>query len=101
MSVSLLCFSYFSCFNDRLFSSHNFLVKLLSQNNTPHFEYLRVFDCTTHVKTAKPYIKKLDDRSQKMVYFGVEDGTKAHKLYDLQHKKIHVSRDVVFEEERK
>lgn len=25
---------------------------------------------------------KLDDRSQKMVYFSIKDGTKAHKLYD-------------------
>ena len=36
-----------------------------------------------------------------MVYFGVEDGTKAHMLHDPQHEKIHVSRDVVFEEEKK
>ena len=68
---------------------------------TPHFEHLRVFNCTTHVKTTKPYIKKLDDRSQKMVCFGVEDGTKAHRLYDPQHEKIYVSRDIIFEEEKK
>ena len=36
-----------------------------------------------------------------MVYFGVEDETKAHRLYDPQHEKIYVSRDVVFEEEKK
>ena len=39
-----------------------------------------------------------------MVYFGVEDGTKAHRLYDPQHEKIqkiHASRDVAFEEEKK
>ena len=36
-----------------------------------------------------------------MVYFGVEDGTKPHRIYDLQHEKIHGSRDVVFEEEKK
>ena len=68
---------------------------------TPHFEYLRIFSCTTHVKTAKPYIKNFDDKSQKMVYFGIEDKTKAHRLYDPQHEKIHLSRNVVFEEEKK
>ena len=26
--------------------------------------------------------KKLDDRSQKVVYFGVEEGSKAQRLYD-------------------
>ena len=69
--------------------------------NIPHFDYLRVFGCITHVKMEKPYIKKLDDISQKMMYFGVEDGTKAYRLYDPRHKKIHVSRDVVFKEEKK
>ena len=64
-------------------------------DEAPHFEYLRVFDCTTHVKTAKLYIKKLDDRSQNM-YFGIEDETKAQKLYNPKHEKIHVIRDVVF-----
>ena len=32
-----------------------------------------------------------------MVYFGIEDGSKVHKLYD----KIHICRDVVFKEEKK
>ena len=36
-----------------------------------------------------------------MVYYGVEDGTKAHMLYDLQPEKIHVSKDVIFKEEKK
>ena len=54
-------------------------------DKTPHFEYLRFFGCSTYVKTAKPYITRLDNRSQKMVYFGVKDGTKAHRLYDPQH----------------
>ena len=37
---------------------------------------------------AKPYIKKLDDISQKIVYFGIEDETKAHKLYDMHMRKF-------------
>ena len=36
-----------------------------------------------------------------MTYFGVKDGTKAHMLYDLQHDKIRVSRDVVSIENKK
>lgn len=34
-----------------------------------------------------------------MVYFGVEDGSKAHRLYNPQTRKMVVSRDVIFEEE--
>ena len=44
------------------------------------------------------YLKKLDDISQLMVYLGVEDGSKAHRLFDPQRGVIHVSRDVIFEE---
>jgi len=33
-----------------------------------------------------------------MMYLGVEEGSKAHRLYDAQNNKISVSRDVVFEE---
>lgn len=45
-----------------------------------------------------PHLKKLDDRSHQMVYLGVEEGRKAHRLYDPKHNRIVVSRDVVFEE---
>ena len=64
----------------------------------PHLGHLRVFGCMAHVKPAVPHIKKLDDRSSPMVYFGVEEGSKAHKMYDPRNKKIVVSRDVIFEE---
>lgn len=62
----------------------------------PHLGHLRVFGCTAHVKVTKSHLKKLDDRSQAMVYFGVEEGCKAHRLFDPQRGKLHVSRDVVF-----
>ena len=32
-------------------------------DKTPHFEYLRVIGCTSHVKTANLYIKNIDDKS--------------------------------------
>jgi hypothetical protein len=51
-----------------------------------------------HVKPAVPHIEKLDDRSSPMVYFGVEEGSKAQRMYDPKKKKIVVSRDVIFEE---
>jgi hypothetical protein len=57
-----------------------------------------VFGCRANVRPAVPYLKKLDDRSVAMVYFGVKEGSKAHRLFDPQTKKIVVSRDVIFEE---
>jgi hypothetical protein len=59
---------------------------------------MRVFGCIANVRPAVPHLKKLDDRSVGMVYFGVEEGSKAHRLYNPQTKKIVVSRDVIFEE---
>jgi hypothetical protein len=63
----------------------------------PHLGHLKVFGCNANVRPAKPSLKKLDDRSRKMMYLGVEEGYKAHRLYDAQHNRIVVSRDVVFE----
>ncbi|GKD12058.1 zinc finger, CCHC-type containing protein [Tanacetum coccineum] len=45
-----------------------------------------------------PHLKKLDDRSIPMIYLGVEEGSKACRLYDPIAKKKHVSRDVKFME---
>ena len=57
-----------------------------------------MFGCIAHVKSPTPHLKKLEDRSQRTVYLGVEDGCKAHMLFDPRRGKIDVSRDVVFEE---
>lgn len=67
----------------------------------PCLDQLRVFDCTAYVKVLLAHTKKLDDRSKKMVYLGVEEGSKAHCLFDPEGNGICVSRDVVFDENRK
>ncbi|KAL9258168.1 Retrovirus-related Pol polyprotein from transposon TNT 1-94-like protein [Drosera capensis] len=56
----------------------------------PHLEHVRVFGCTAYAKVTVPHPKKLDDRSQPMVYLGVEERCKAHRLYNPQHKKLHI-----------
>ncbi|PWA38442.1 gag-pol polyprotein [Artemisia annua] len=67
-------------------------------NRKPNLENLRIFGCTTYAKITIPHLKKLDDRSIPMVYLGVEEGSKACRLYDPVGKKKHVSRDVKFME---
>ncbi|KAG6536775.1 hypothetical protein ZIOFF_001844 [Zingiber officinale] len=64
----------------------------------PHLSHLRVFGCVAYVKNTIPHLKKLDDRSSPMVYLGVEEGCKAHRLFDPRHGKLQVSRDVMFRE---
>ncbi|KAG6492381.1 hypothetical protein ZIOFF_047344 [Zingiber officinale] len=64
----------------------------------PHLTHLRVFGCVAYVKKTVPHLKKLDDRSSLMVYLGVEEGCKAHRLFDPRHGKLQLSRDVMFRE---
>jgi len=64
----------------------------------PQLGYMRVFGCKAHVKTAKLHLKKLEDRSVLMVYLGVEEGSKAHRLYDPQTRRIVASKAMVLEE---
>jgi hypothetical protein len=44
--------------------------------------------------------KKLDDRSVRCMLLGISEESKAYKLYDPDKKKIIVSRDVVFDEDK-
>ena len=60
--------------------------------------FLRMFGCVGHVKTTKPGLTKLEDRSTKVVFLGYKEGSKAYRLYDPVGGKVLVSRDVVFDE---
>lgn len=64
----------------------------------PRLNHIRVFGCLAHVKVQSNGLGKLDDRSVNMVYIGKEPGTKAHRLYNPTTGRLHISRDVVFEE---
>jgi hypothetical protein len=66
----------------------------------PRVDHLRIFSCIGHVKKVGPGIKKLSDRSQKMVFIGYEAGTKGYRLLDLASRTLHISWDVIFEEDQ-
>jgi hypothetical protein len=63
----------------------------------PSVEHLRVFGCVAHVKSARPFLRKLDDRSTPMIFIGYEPGTKAYRVYDPATRRVHISRDIVFD----
>lgn len=65
----------------------------------PNVHYFRTFGSVVHVKVVKPNLRKLDDRSVPMVFFGYELGSKAYRVYDPVGNRVHVSRDVMFDEE--
>jgi len=43
-------------------------------------------------------LRKLDDRSRRMIFVGYEPGSKAFHAYDPTTRHIHISRDIVFDE---
>lgn len=53
-----------------------------------------------YAKTDAAGRKKLDDRSRALVHLGTEPGTKAYRLLDTTSKRIVVSQDVCFLEEK-
>ena len=69
-------------------------------NEKPVVGYFRVFGCVAHVHIPNQNRSKLDDESRRCVLLGVSDETKAWRLYDPISKKIIVSKDVDFEEEK-
>ncbi|CAA7058194.1 unnamed protein product [Microthlaspi erraticum] len=67
----------------------------------PNVDHLRVFGCVGYAKVETPHLKKLDDRSRALVHLGTEPGSKAYRLLDPTSRKIIVSRDVVFQENKR
>jgi len=51
------------------------------------------------VRNTTPHLKKLEDRGHKMIFVGYERGTKAYRAYDPVARRVHITRDVIFDEE--
>jgi hypothetical protein len=65
----------------------------------PAVKHLKTFGCIAHVKDTRPHLKKLDDRSRPMIFVGYEPGSVAYRCYDPVTKHVHISRDVIFDED--
>jgi hypothetical protein len=61
--------------------------------------HLRTFRCIVYVQNTAPHLKKLEDRGRKMIFVGYESDSKAYRAYDPIMKRVHVTRDVVFDEQ--
>jgi hypothetical protein len=66
----------------------------------PSVEHLRVWGCIAHVHIPEAKRGKLDDKSFPCIMLGVSDESKGYRLFDPKTKRIVVSKDVVFEEEK-
>jgi hypothetical protein len=61
--------------------------------------HLWVFGCIVYVQNTTRHLKKLEDRSRKMIFVGYESGSKAYHAYNPITEHVHVTRDVVFDEQ--
>ena len=95
------------------------LTFVLTKNKSPHFalsgnvpdtvwfgrpanvDFLRSFGCLGFmtINSKQERRKKLDPKGRRVILIGYEPNVKAYRLYDPETKKIHVSRDVVFDED--
>lgn len=68
----------------------------------PKVNHLKIFGCICYVKTQTKkrsgYQKKIEERGLKSIFVGYEGFDYTYRVYDLENKKIIVSRDVVFDE---
>jgi len=67
----------------------------------PSVEHFRVFECIAYVHIPDVKRSKLDDKNVKCVLLGFSSESKAFKMFDPVEKKVHISRDVIFEEDKK
>jgi hypothetical protein len=53
--------------------------------------HLIMFGCIVYVWNMTPHLKKLEDRSRKMIFVGFESGSKVYRAYDPVMKHVHVT----------
>jgi hypothetical protein len=65
----------------------------------PTVHHLGAFRYIVYVWNTMPHLKKLEDRGHTMIFAGYESSSKAYRAYDPITKYVHVTRDVVFDEQ--
>ena len=70
------------------------------RSRKPNLGHVRIFGCVCYARTEAAGRRKLDDHSRTLVHLGTKPGSKAYCLLDPTSRRIIVSRDVVFDEEK-
>ncbi|KAJ0457905.1 putative RNA-directed DNA polymerase [Helianthus annuus] len=65
-------------------------------NQRPKYNHLKVFGCLAYYKNNNTKGDKFEARGRPGVFLGYLGGTNGYKVYDMESKKIVISRDVLF-----
>ena len=65
---------------------------------TPDYNSLRVFVSLCYASSLSHNRSKFQPRVIPFAFIGYTQGMKAYKLYDIEHKKVFISKDVIFHE---
>jgi hypothetical protein len=67
---------------------------LSGKNNI--ISHLRIFRCVAYAHVPEQMMRKLDEKSEKCVFFGYSEDSEAYRLYNPITKKYVIIRDVYF-----
>ncbi|KAJ0599630.1 putative RNA-directed DNA polymerase [Helianthus annuus] len=67
----------------------------------PNVEHLNVFGCLAYALVPKQRRDKLSNKTEKTIFVGYSEASKGYKLYNPQTNKIIISRDVIFDENKR
>lgn len=73
----------------------------LWMGSVPDLSHLRIFGSNCFYTVPRKLIKKLDPRARPAMFVGYSTQSKGYKVYDLESRKMIVSRDVTFREPAK
>ncbi|CAL9019759.1 unnamed protein product [Prunus brigantina] len=71
-----------------------------SRGRKPGIKHPKVFGCIRYTHVPSSLRQKFDDKSRKGVFMGYGSREKGYRVYDLQSKKIVLSRSVIFNEDK-
>ena len=64
----------------------------------PNYDHMRIFGCLAYYRSTQTGGDKFELRGRPGIFIGYPQGTKGYKVYDIENKKIMISRDVRFVE---
>jgi hypothetical protein len=65
----------------------------------PSVKHLRVFGCDAYVHVPKNDRTKMEAKAHKCIHLRYDEGKRGYRVYDMEAKKIIISRDVTFNED--